>query len=424
MQQGLSSMNAPSETVIAFSCAAGEATLDETGNNRNGIFTENLLKYITMPNKDIEEVLKNVSRDVKQQTGGFQKPYRTSSLTEDVFLVTKRSRDSYRSNHSTISTATISKNPISTQAQIKQKPTQTKKSQFQQFGITDAGGNGRGQKLNQLDWPHGIFINNKKSIYIADCWNHRIVKWKLNSNQGQIIAGGNGKGNQKNQLSHPRDIIFDKQNKSFIISDRGNRRVIRYFDNSQTNQQIIISNINCWGLTIDKNGFIYVSDYENHEVRRWKQGDDEGDLVAGGNGQGDHLNQLNNPTNIYVDEDDALYISDNENHRVMKWKKDEKEGIIVAGGSGRGNSLKQLDCPQGMIVDNLGQIYVADVGNDRVMRWCEGDKEGEIVVGGNGKGNQPNQLNCPRGVSFDNEENLYVVDHFNYRIQKYEKILI
>ncbi|CAF0769653.1 unnamed protein product [Adineta steineri] len=388
MQQGLSSMNAPSETVIAFSCAAGEATLDETGNNRNGIFTENLLKYITMPNKDIEELLKNVSRDVKQQTGGYQKPYRTSSLTEDVFLVTKRSRE-----------------------------------QFQQFGITAAGGNGKGRELSQLDWPHGIFINNKKSIYIADCWNHRIVKWKLNSNQGQIIAGGNGKGNQKNQLSHPRDIIFDKQNNSFIISDRGNRRVIRYFDNSQTNQQIIISNINCWVLTIDKNGFIYVSDYENHEVRRWKQGDDEGELVAGGNGRGDHLNQLNNPTNIYIDEDYSLYISDEENHRVMKWKKDAKEGIIVAGGNGYGDTLKQLHYPEGVIVDNLGQIYVADVGNDRVMRWCEGDKEGEVVVGGNGKGDQPNQLHSPRGLSFDNEENLYVADMGNHRIQKYERIL-
>ena len=89
MQQGLSPMNAPAETLIAFSCAPGEATLDETRNNRNSIFTENLLKMITTTNKDIEEVLKTVSRNVKLQTNGFQKPYRTSSLTEEVFLVTK-----------------------------------------------------------------------------------------------------------------------------------------------------------------------------------------------------------------------------------------------------------------------------------------------------------------------------------------------
>ncbi|CAF4339233.1 unnamed protein product, partial [Adineta steineri] len=258
--------------------------------------------------------------------------------------------------------------------------------------------------------------------YIADAWNHRIVKWKLNSNQGQIIAGGNGYGNQNNQLSSPMNIIFDKQNNSFIIADWGNRRVIRYFDQNQTNPQILISNISCEGLTIDRDGFIYVSDSKNNEVRRWKQGDTKGELVAGGNGQGNHLNQLNKPANIFIDEDYSLYISDYNNHRVMKWGKYAKEGTIVAGGNGEGDSLKQLSPPEGVVVDHLGHIYVADRENNRVMRWCEGDEEGEILVGGNGQGNQSNQVNWPTGLSFDNEENLYVVDWENRRIQKYEKI--
>ncbi|CAF0895842.1 unnamed protein product [Adineta steineri] len=300
---------------------------------------------------------------------------------------------------------------------------QTKKHKFQQSAITVAGGNGDGQELNQLHNPCGMFIDNDKSIYIADFGNHRIVKWRLNSNTGQIIAGGNGRGNQNNQLYSPADIIVDKNNNSFIISDYGNKRVIRYFDQNQTNQQILISNIGCWGLTLDKNGFLYVSDYENNEVRRWKQGDKKGELVAGGNGKGNHLNQLDNPTYIFIDDDYSLYISDSSNHRVMKWKKDAKEGIIVAGGNGDGNSLKQLHSPRGVIVDHLGQIYVADSRNHRIMRWCEGDKEGEIVVGGNDEGNQSNQLSCPCGLSFDNEGNLYVADRKNHRIQKYEKIL-
>ncbi|CAF0795510.1 unnamed protein product [Adineta steineri] len=304
------------------------------------------------------------------------------------------------------------------------KQIQTKKHKFQQSAITVAGGNEEGQKLNQLYNPWGMFIDNDKSIYIADSDNHRVVKWKLNSNASEIIAGENGKGNENNQLNDPVDIVFDKKNNSFIISDMGNKRVIRYFDQNQTNQQILISNTDCWGLTIDKNGFIYVSDDEKHEVRRWKQGDIKGELVAGGNGQGNNLNQFNCPRYIFVDEDYSLYISDNNNHRVMKWNKDAKEGIIVAGGNGKGDSLKQLYYPQGLIVDNLGQIYVADGENNRVMRWCEGDEEGEIVVGGNGEGNQSNQLNYPTGLSFDNEENLYVADLNNHRIQKYETVEI
>ncbi|CAF4103647.1 unnamed protein product [Adineta steineri] len=107
----------------------------------------------------------------------------------------------------------------------------------------------------------------------------------------------------------------------------------------------------------------------------------------------------------------------------MKWRKDATEGIVVAGGNGQGENLNQLSSPHGVIVDDLGQIYVADCWNDRVMRWCEGKKEGEIIVGGNGEGKQSNQLNRPHGLSFDDEGNLYVADFSNHRIQKYEIIL-
>ncbi|CAF4148412.1 unnamed protein product, partial [Adineta steineri] len=255
---------------------------------------------------------------------------------------------------------------------------QTRINHYNQYAITVAGGKGDGQQLNQLNSPEGIFIDTKRLIYIADSGNHRIIKRNLSSNTDKIIAGGD----ENNQLTFPTNIVFDKKTNSFIISDKRSKRVIRYFNKRKINQQIIISNITCHGLTIDKNGFIYVSDCENNEVRRWKQGDKKGELVAGGNGKGDHLNQFDNPRNIFVDYDYSLYISDYKNHRVMKWKKGAKEGILVAGGNGYENSLSQLSYPQGVIVNHLSQIYVVDRDNARVMRWCEGDDEGEIVVGG------------------------------------------
>ncbi|CAF4019525.1 unnamed protein product [Adineta steineri] len=384
------------------------------------------LKEIRQKNEFNEIDLNNFQLKLTQITEEFVQPSNISIRQDSQEFIKKisviSSFESYHPIQFTISTATIPKNPIttsqiSTQSQVKQKPVQTKKSKFKQSAITVAGGNAQGRKLNQLRYPWGIFVDNDKSICIADCYNHRIVKWKLNSNKGRVIVDGN----QNNQLNLPTNIISDKKNNSFIISDQGNRRVIRYF---HQNQEILISNIDCYGLTIDKNGFIYVSDYEYHEVRRWKQGDKIGELIAGGNGQGNQLNQLNSPTYIFIAEDYSLYILDHNNHRVMKWKKDAKEGIIVAGGNGQGNSLRQLSYPQGVFVDHLDQIYVTDYRNDRVMRWCEGDEAGEIVVGGNGQGNQSNQLNGPAGLSFDDEGNLYVVDHNNHRIQKYEKVLI
>ena len=74
---------------------------------------------------------------------------------------------------------------------------------------------------------------------------------------------------------------------------------------------------------------LYVSDWMKDEVRRWKIGDKEGTIVAGGNGKGNNLNQLNVPTYIFVDQDYSVYVSDwFSNHRVMKWMKGAKEGIV------------------------------------------------------------------------------------------------
>ncbi|CAF4051171.1 unnamed protein product [Adineta steineri] len=294
-------------------------------------------------------------------------------------------------------------------------------NKWKQNAITVAAGNGLGQQLNQLYCPYGIFIDKKKNIFIADFNNHRIVVWECNARDGQTIAGGNGQGNRMDQLNEPTDVIVDQQNHSIIIADYGNRRVIQWLNQ---NQQILINNIDCFGLAMDRNGFLYVSNWKNDEVRRWKMGEynNEGIIVAGGIGQGNRLNQLNWPTFIFVDEEQSVYVSDRNNYRVMKWRKDANQGRIVAGGKGQGANLNQLSSPQGVIVDDLGQIYVADFWNNRVMRWCEGKEEGAIVVGGNGKGNEPNQLNGPRSLSFDDEGNLYVADNNNHRIQKYKKL--
>ena len=108
------------------------------------------------------------------------------------------------------------------------------------------------------------------------------------------------------------------------------------------------------------------SDIEKNEVRRYTVGDKNGTIVAGGNGKGNQLNQLNFPTYLFVDEEQAVYVSDFDNHRVMKWNKGAKEGIVVAGGQGYGSALTQLFHPQGLSVDISRTIYVTDSSNHSV----------------------------------------------------------
>jgi len=277
---------------------------------------------------------------------------------------------------------------------------------------------------NQLKSPHGIYVDHQQKsvyIYIADWKNHRIVKWKLDENEGEIVAGENGKGNRTDQLNEPSDVIIDKNNKSLIICDKGNRRVIRWSLENQQDKQILIGNITCFGLMMNECGDLFVSDVDKHEVKRWRIGENEaeGTVVAGGQGKGNNLNQLNWPSFLFIDRKETIYVSDRDNHRVMKWLKGAKEGIIVAGGQGPGHSLNQLFGPLGLIVNEVGDIYVADCLNHRIMCWPFGSKEGRIVVGGNGEGEGSHQFKYPTGLSFDVENNLYVVDSWNHRIQRF-----
>ncbi|CAF1488577.1 unnamed protein product, partial [Rotaria sp. Silwood1] len=288
-------------------------------------------------------------------------------------------------------------------------------AKWSQNGITVAGGNGEGSKTNQLYCPWGLYVDDDQTIYIADHWNHRIVEWKSGATNGKVVAGGNG----AHQLNRPCDVIIDKESDSLIISDRWNNRVVRWPRGNGIRGETIISNISCFGLTMDDNGFLYVVDIVIHEVRRYKIGDTKGTVVAGGNGKGNRLDQLSNPHYVFVDRDHSVYVSDLDNHRVMKWEEGAKQGIVVASGQGQGNSLTQLNDPEGVVVDQLGTVYVAEWGNHRIMRWSKGATQGSVIIGGNGEGAQSNQLYCPVGLSFDRHGNLYVVDWGNHRVQKF-----
>ncbi|CAF2163745.1 unnamed protein product [Rotaria magnacalcarata] len=292
-------------------------------------------------------------------------------------------------------------------------------AKWTQNGVTVAGGNGEGGATNQLQYPFGLFVDDDQTVVIADFRNHRIMQWKNgDTTNGQVVAGGKGAGNGSHQLNGPSDVLIDKETDSLIICD--DKRVVRWSRRSGTKQgEVLIDSITCVGLAMDEHGYLYVSDVSKHEVRRYQLGEKNGTLMAGGNGQGAGLNQLNFPAFLFVDGHQNVYASDNNNNRVMKWNKGAKEGIVVAGGQGKGSALTQLDGPNGLFVDTLGTLYVADSGNHRVMRWTQGAKQGTVIVGGNGRGAGVNQFTYPYGLSSDRNGSLYVAEMGNNRVQRF-----
>ena len=63
---------------------------------------------------------------------------------------------------------------------------------------------------------------------------------------------------------------------------------------------------------------------------KWKQ---QPTTIAGGNRPGNQLNQFNAPSGIYVDDQQqTIYVADYGNHRIIKWKFGERNGEVIAGG--------------------------------------------------------------------------------------------
>ena len=142
-------------------------------------------------------------------------------------------------------------------------------TQWKQHAITIAGGNGRGDNLNKLWHPHGIYIYDQMQvIYIADSYNHRILAWIFGEDRGIVVAGDYRQGNKINQLYWPTDVVLDENNSSLIICDWGNKRIVQWSLESQQDIQILMKNISCYGLIMNRNnGDLFISDRERHEVK-------------------------------------------------------------------------------------------------------------------------------------------------------------
>ncbi|CAF2785770.1 unnamed protein product [Rotaria sp. Silwood2] len=193
------------------------------------------------------------------------------------------------------------------------------------------------------------------------------MEWKLGTTNGQTVAGGNGQGNEAHQLSNPFDVIVNKERESLIIYNYSNARIVRWLRRNGISGETIISNIDCWSLTMDENGSLYVVDNEKHGLRRYQRGESQETVVAGGNGSGNRLDQLSNPYHVFIDRDHSVYVSDYGNHRVMKWMAGEQQGIVVADGQGEESNL--LNVPVGLSFDRHSNLYVVDYGNHGVQEF-------------------------------------------------------
>lgn len=81
---GLAQIDAPAGAFIAYATSPGSTAVD--GQGANSPFTAALVDALREPERPIEQVFKDVRRQVLKATGGLQTPWDSSSLTQDFFF--------------------------------------------------------------------------------------------------------------------------------------------------------------------------------------------------------------------------------------------------------------------------------------------------------------------------------------------------
>jgi sugar lactone lactonase YvrE len=189
------------------------------------------------------------------------------------------------------------------------------------------------------------------------------------------------------------------------------------------------------GVAVAGDGTIYLTQYHYNRVLKI---DRKGIIttIAGtgkpgfsGDGGPARKAQLNGPTTVSVDAAGNLYISDLENHRIRRI---DTKGIIttVAGNGKKGfpdDGTAATDVPVGaadVYADAEGNFYITDEGYPGIFKV---DTEGILTIlagtgvdgySGDGGPATEAQLSAPTTVAIGPDGNLYIADWGNNRIRK------
>ena len=208
-------------------------------------------------------------------------------------------------------------------------------------------------------------------------------------------------------LDHPRGTAINSKGQMIVVEGGGTcvsvltpegEKIQTFGTQGSENGQFL----NAWGVTVEKDDNIYVTDHDNHRIQKFSP---EGELVAAVGGHGSNQLQFNSPVGIvYNHRDNNLYVADNVNHRIQVLTTDLRfVRIFGTQGSGKGQFVNPLD----VAFNGTNNLYVTDWGNHRVQVLTT---EGQFLRTFSQKANGQ-QLNHPWAIAIDSSNTMYVSEN-------------
>ncbi|MGE3180430.1 MAG: hypothetical protein AB7N71_02280 [Phycisphaerae bacterium] len=298
--------------------------------------------------------------------------------------------------------------------------------------------NNGGVSAHSLYLPQGLFVDENENLWVADAFNHRVLKFNspesdatpydadlvvgqvdLNHNDENLGLGGTGPHVAlPNSLQFPGRVWVGRH--WLFVADSGNSRVLRY-PQPTTNTPA---------------ADVVYGQFDNFFCRA-KNNDGTCE-----NGFAASRENMKNPIGIALDSHGRLFVADWANNRILRFdppltdtipeavigQPDFSSSFFNNGGAAQG-----LGLPIDLAFDSRDNLFVADSGNNRILVYESPLSSVPTCVLGQLDqlgGVEPNHglgffstdaegLSGPTGVVLDRAGNIYLADTNNQRALRF-----
>jgi DNA-binding beta-propeller fold protein YncE len=173
---------------------------------------------------------------------------------------------------------------------------------------------------------YGVVVDQSGNIYLSTFSCSMVVKWTLNATIGVLIAGQpNIVGSTSNIMHYVRFIYLDETRGLIYVCDKNNHRIQQFIVADNGVLGIGLNQLNTpAGICVTRDGqTLYVADSSNNRIMKWTIGAAQGSVFAGNaSGVAGNTNLLlNQPGDVALDPTETyLYVSDYGNHRIQRFR--------------------------------------------------------------------------------------------------------
>jgi sugar lactone lactonase YvrE len=291
---------------------------------------------------------------------------------------------------------------------------------FGQPGFVTRVANNGGISASTMNNPNGVSVDADGRLWVADRDNHRVLRFdnassKASSSAADGVLGQpdfvtNTTGASGGKMSAPASVHADAAGRLWV-ADRANNRVLR-FDAAATKAN---------GAA--PNGVLGQDSYSSTT-------------------SGTTASTMSAPWGVFMDVNGRLWVSDRSNSRVLRFD----NAAAKSNGADANGVLGQMDFvsstyaktqsglgePRGVTVDAAGRLYVADEGNTRVMVYDNAAAKsnggladnvyGQFDFTSDASPNPPtaSSLAYPLSVFIDNvTSHVWIPDIYNHRVLRF-----